>query len=93
MNEAKILEMAKAIVDAQRNTGKTPHWGARQHIGLLANVSLALAADKADKLTYCKTLDIKGLGGNASQFRQWLNSAKGLGVGTFPENASLDTYA
>jgi hypothetical protein len=31
-----------------------------------------------------------GIGGNSSQFRQWLNSADGLGAGTFPTEAVVD---
>lgn len=93
MTEDQIKAMAKVIIDAQIKSGITPHWGSKQHIGLVANVVLALHAAKADKLAICKTLDTKGLGGNASQFRQWLNSDKGLGKSTFPESAELSVYA
>ena len=92
MTEDEIKAMAKAIVGTQKAAGLPLSWGTKQHIGLLANVALELSNRKAAKLDICKTLDTKGLGGNASQFRQWLNSDKGLGKSTFPE-ANLADYA
>jgi copper homeostasis protein CutC len=93
VTEADILSLAREIVEAQRKAGLTPSWGTKQHIGLLARVHDRLCAAKANRLDVCKTLDTKGLGGNASQFRQWLNSAKGIGEGTFPVNADVASYA
>lgn len=93
LSEATILDMARQIVDAQRKAGLAPTWGTKQHIGLLRRAIQALCAGKADDLTICKSLDVHGLGGNASQFRQWLNSDKGLGKTTFPPTNDLSEYA
>lgn len=79
MEDAKILAHVDAIIAVQKKAGLTPKWDADAHIGLSVRViseTLGIAPKPEQKAALKKTLASHGIGGNASQFRQWLESEK-----------------
>lgn len=79
MEDAKILAHVDAILAVQKKAGLTPKWDADAHVGLVVRVvsdALGITPKPEQKAALKKALASHGVGGNASQFRQWLESDK-----------------
>lgn len=78
----EVLSIVDAILAKQEGPKQ---WASINHIGLIGRLAI-LAVERASKmqlneeqtrLFVCRTLDQHGIGGNSSQFRQYLQSEKG----------------
>lgn len=88
-NETSILTNVNRIL-AKQNGTRT--WGAKEHNILLSLVAEDCGLDVASKKDFRDLLAVRGLGGNSSQFRQWLQSKDGGEL--IPKTAVVDaTYA
>ena len=83
MSEPDVAELVKPILAMQ--SGKTKSWCNEQHVELIANVAVEHGLPSTMKNKFKKSLLVNGLGGNASQFRQWLEF-RGVEVKKRPEN-------
>jgi hypothetical protein len=70
MSESDIANQVKPILNSQSNKAKS--WGYDQHATLIANIAVEHGLPCTMKNKFKKALMIHGVGGNASQFRQWL---------------------
>lgn len=78
--QSEIMPIVDMLIDKE-----APQWGAREHVSLV--VRTALRANEAcieheiegddARIFICRSLDQHGIAGNASQFRQWLQSKQG----------------
>lgn len=86
-NDAKteILTEVKTIVEKQKEQGVTPSWGQKQHLLLLCRLAANMGVPKESMNDFFTLLSFKGVGGNASQFRQWLESD---GIAVLPKTPS-----
>jgi hypothetical protein len=67
---ALVKAGAKRILDAQKSAKA---WGKAEHIALISNLAADYdCTDKEQKREFRQILSFKGVGGNDSQFRQWL---------------------
>jgi hypothetical protein len=75
LGDKELLELVDAILKQQDVKGIPRRWTAAEHIALLANAVMQItSATKEEKPGLRLALASHGLGGNASQFRQWLES-------------------
>lgn len=76
----EIMPIVDLILQSQ---GEVKQWTNVNHVSLLSRIALkAISAcdstePDAQRIFLCKTLNQHGIAGNASQFRQYLQSTKG----------------
>lgn len=73
-----VLEAAKAAIAA--NAGKR-EWNQDRHVSFLVRLAMGQGLPKASAKVFAALLGHKGAGGNASQFRQWLEASGDKGPG------------
>jgi hypothetical protein len=75
LGDKELLELVDAILTQQKSKGISPRWTQAEHIALLANAIMQITSATAEEKPGLRlALSSHGLGGNASQFRQWLES-------------------
>lgn len=80
LDDKDILEQVDRILAQQKAKGVSPRWTQAEHIALLANVVATMVEmTPEEKADLRATLASHGLGGNASQFRQWLEPSTKAG--------------
>lgn len=68
--------------------GGSLEWDQARHVSAIVYAALACGLPKASAKLLDGYLKFKGLGGNASQFRQWLETAPDKGPGILPPPTS-----
>lgn len=84
-NEKSVLQNVNKILALQKGTKK---WGQEEQVILISLTAIDCGLDPEAKKDFRELLAVRGMGGNASQFRQWLASKD---VALIPKQATTES--
>jgi len=85
-------EVARDTI-AKDLAGKRQGWSQKVHCRCITRMAIRYGLPQAKAKEFCALLIEKGLGGNASQFRQWLEKAAPDGPGLLDKAATAEALA